>query len=76
MDWFAKWELGPWGEKRADLRNAALVCWLMRPHLEDPPEPPAIDFPYFEGTEAEAIDVTAGLANLEEHKRRYGFQVH
>jgi hypothetical protein len=71
-EWFA-WQayeqLEPWGETRADLRQAAAAAYQLAPYLPADFALPKLTYPYFAA--AEEIDVATITATVREHDRMW-----
>lgn len=64
-DWQAYYDLEPWGEERADFRQAVAVAYANIGWLPDDAKLPDLLWPYF--PEAEQIDFDAVRQAVEEH---------
>lgn len=69
LTWCAWYELEPWGESRADLRQSVGIAYHLAPYLAAGAELPAVTWPYFE--EAEQLDVAAMQAAAEAERQRW-----
>jgi hypothetical protein len=70
LQWFARYEMQPWGERRADLRQLVLLSYLLAPFQGDAaPDMPELVWPYglADGPE---VDMEATGAALAEHFER------
>jgi hypothetical protein len=69
--WQAYFEVEPWGELRADLRQAAGIAYNKAECLPDDAELPNLQFPYWENEQEETIDFAARQQAIEDHTRRW-----
>lgn len=46
--WTQYYAAEPWGEARADQRQAAGILWLLAPHLQSEADLPDLHYPYFQ----------------------------
>tara|TARA_R100000808_G_scaffold22981_1_gene50464 strand:+ start:652 stop:906 length:255 start_codon:yes stop_codon:yes gene_type:complete len=76
VTWRALWELSPWGEDRADLRQAVAISYHLQTLAELDEPPPDITYPYFGESEPETqIDLAASLDMLNAQRAaRNGIQ--
>jgi hypothetical protein len=72
LEWFARYEMQPWGEHRADLRQIVLLSYLLAPFQgEHSAELPELVWPYgLEGGPELDLDAT-GDALAEHFERCY-----
>lgn len=71
-DWLAWWCAAPWGQRRQDLRAAALSGRLLIPHCDEGYEPPGILWPYFDNDDDD--DAREEHRAFERHLERYGYK--
>lgn len=69
IEWLAWWELEPWGEPRADLRQSVGIAYQLAPYLPAGRELPRLIWPYYD--EAEEIDDATMQAAAEAERRRW-----
>lgn len=53
QEWVAFYELEPFGDLRADQRQAAGVLWGISPYLKEHTDLPDLHYPYFDEIESE-----------------------
>lgn len=71
VDWQARYELQPWGEVRADLRNVVLMSYVLAPFQSaTAPDPPNVVWPYHDAEDAAALDLDATADALTDHLQR------
>ena len=68
--WLAWWELEPWGEARADLRQAVALSYTLAPYLRRDTELPALTWPYWD-QDGEELDVEALRALAAAEAKRW-----
>jgi len=68
-DWLAYYQVEPWGDERADLRQAVAIAYQNIAWLPDDAELPEIVWPYF--PDAEEIDFQAVREAIEEHATKW-----
>jgi hypothetical protein len=69
-DWQAFDDVEPIGEMRADMRQAALACWLASAFSGGRGEPPSLVWPYF----PQEQDVAELAAHRAQHRDEYGYE--
>lgn len=67
--WEAWYDLEPWGEWRADLRQSVAIAYQLAPYLPAGRELPAVVWPYYE-TEEE-LDLAKLQEQLEADQQRW-----
>jgi hypothetical protein len=68
-EWRAWYEIEPWGEYRADLRQAAAVSYQLSPYLPSNTELPGLVWPYWD--ESDHVDVEAIKAAAAEERAKW-----
>ena len=69
VEWRAWWELEPWGETRADLRQSVAIAYQLAPHMPAGRELPGLTWPYYD--EADEVSDEALQAAAEAERRRW-----
>lgn len=69
QDWLVYYDQAPFGEHRADLRQAVLINYMLP--TEDGSDLPNVIYPYFNSGDDE-IDFEAHAARIQDHKRKHG----
>ena len=69
LDWEAYYEAEPWGDRRADDRQAVLIAYLLSPWLPKGTKHPRLEYPYFD--ELEPIDSKAAQQAADEWAERW-----
>jgi hypothetical protein len=68
IEWRARYELQPWGEERADLRQMVLIHYLLSPYSSGDQTPPEPLYPYFANSD---LDLKAAATFIADHLRKY-----
>ena len=71
LDWQAYWELEPWGELRADLRQAAGLAISKAEWLPADAELPEFTYPYWDTAEETQVDLAERQRMIAEHTQRW-----
>lgn len=72
-DWIAYDRVSPIGDDRADMRQAALACWLAGA-MAGADEVPSLMYPYWPSDEDRAKELQAREASRVAHRRAYGYE--